>query len=66
MAQTEHPRTYWETYRATSTELGGAREIAGCLGVQSPGKDAGSPEGKSSRRWARRFCPLGLPVEQVR
>ncbi len=36
-----HPGPYW----ATSTELGGAREYAGCPGVQSPGKHAGSPEG---------------------
>ncbi len=43
-----HPRPYW----ATSTELGGAREYAGCLGVQSPGKH----EGAGSLRVATRIC----------
>ncbi len=35
------PGPYW----ATSTELAGAREYAGCLDVQSPEKRVLSPEG---------------------
>ncbi len=65
MAQTEHPRMYWETSRVI---LG--HQYQAWRGERVhwvPGrKHAGSPEGKSSRRWACRFCPLGLPVEQVR
>ncbi len=48
MAQTEHPQQIGRhpgPYWATSTELVGAREYTGCLGVQSPGKHEGSPEG---------------------
>ncbi len=45
MAQTEHPRTNWETSRAISTELGLTREYTGCLGIQSQGRHEGSPEG---------------------
>ncbi len=48
MVQTKHPQTYWETSRVIlghQYELVGAIEYAGCLGVQSPGKHAGSPEG---------------------
>ncbi len=46
-----HPGPYW----ATSTELGGAREYAGCLDVQSPGKHEVSPRGLAARMMVHTF-----------
>ncbi len=52
-------------YRATSTELVGAREYAGCLDVQSPGKREWSPEGWITRRWVHKSSHLGQPGSQL-